>query len=195
MKKILWTLLIVLSLGGARLSADEAAVVSTETYYNGFYVGPGIYGAIPLNDDLDPSAYFSGILGYQWNEFIAVEFESGYVNYDFTEVDAEASIVPLLFSLRWNWLVNSEPVEPYIFAGIGVSLNDVSGDAVGTNNIEDSFAAQVGTGFEYYFNDTVSLKADVKFYLNKADWDTRFNGNSELDLYAFMFGFGINFRF
>ena len=199
MKRILGTLLLAFSMiaCASYIYADEGLTTMTAepqevVYYNGWYVEPLLMGFFPWDDELDNGVYFGVRGGYQWNEWLSIEVETGYVNLDLSDTSGDVSAVPLLLGLRWNVLVNSEPVEPYIYGALGPSFNNA--DGVG-QDIDNSLAVSLGGGFEYYLNDSLSIQLDARIYLTSPDWEDRVLGDSDLEIHAFAIGSGVVFRF
>lgn len=191
MKKIL-VLGLFLVLGFSQFSkAEEAMATVAEPYYNGWYVQPQLAAFIPTEDKLDNGLYLGLKGGYQWNEWLSFEAETGYVGLDFHNDDAEISIVPLLFGLRWNVLVD-DVFEPYVYGALGVALNDASGAG---QNLDNSVAVVFGGGFEYYFNASTSCFVDLRGFLTKPEWDTRYLDSPDVEVNAVSIGAGVNFRF
>lgn len=161
---------------------------------HGLYVEPNFQAFVPFNDNLDVAPFVGGKVGYQWNQYVAVEVDAGWTNPDLDQDAGDVTVVPLLFNARVNLWPGVYMVDPYLFGGIGVSFNDIEvvGDDV---DIDNSFAGQIGGGVEYHFNENVSGYLDMRFYFSDPDLSTSVLGESDVDLNSFLVGGGVVWRF
>ena len=137
---------------------------------------------VPTRGDaeLDPGSRFSVAGGYNFNDFIGVELETGFI---YNEVDgAEIALghVPLLANVVFLYDRPNLKLIPFAGAGAGgdvsaIDLDDVrapNGAIVDGSESDFVFAWQAFAGARYKLTDNMSLGAAYKFHwADGASWD------------------------
>ena len=184
MKKLLVVVMIFFALG-------MGCFANAQTTLDGLWIDADLNADIPLNDDLDTTLYISGSLGYDINPYLAIYAEAGWREFDFSDIDADVTSVPLLLNARYTFLPDAQ-WSPYIFGGLGISLNDISSSGV---EIDDSFAAQIGGGVEYRLNDALAVYGESRIFFSDPDTSVTLLGQESLDLNSISIGGGVRFDF
>lgn len=189
MKKFLTVAMMFLTLGIAYADNGESM-----TTLHGFYIAPELDAFIPTNDDIDTTVFVGGKVGYQWNEWVALEIEPGWANSDFSGDIGDVTTIPLLFNARLTPWPGVYMVDPYLFGGVGVGFNSIDLAIPGVE-IDNSFALQIGGGAEYHINESLSAFLDLRWMFNEPDVNIELNGEDSVDLSAFVIGGGVIWRF
>jgi opacity protein-like surface antigen len=159
------------------------------------YLVPEIGYVLPVDGEVDDTLFLGGILGYQIDENLAVELESGWAQYeiDFADElkDKELDLVPILVNLKYSdcaW----DDVRWYVYGGIGSSLVNLDGRVDGTNS-DDNFAWQVGTGLENPVDHGLSLVFDLRYQYTDPSISTKTYGADGITTDSVFFNFGVKF--
>lgn len=69
------------------------------------------------------------------------------------------------------YMFSRDSFRPFVLAGLGLAKNDIDYTIGGVvvDGDKTSWMANVGAGFQYFFNDTVGLQADVRHVWSKAE--------------------------
>lgn len=69
------------------------------------------------------------------------------------------------------YMFSRDSFRPFVLAGLGLAKNDIDYTigGVSVDGDKTSWMANVGAGFQYFFNDTVGLQADVRHVWSKAE--------------------------
>ena len=184
--------LMVLVLGvGSVAKADDAG--STWTLH-GWYITPDVEAFVPFNSDLSTTVFAGAHVGYQWNEWISLEVESGWANPDLSSNVGDVTTIPLLFNVRWNIFPGVYMVDPYVFGGLGIAFNDINVDDSAVQ-IDDSFAGQIGAGFDYQINEYLSAGLEMRFYFNDPDVNVPVLGEKDVELNSLLVGGTVRWSF
>ena len=144
-------------------------------------------GAAPggVKIDLETGGRFTAAGGYNFNDWIGVQVETGFIFNEMDSingagnVDGSLSHMPLLVSAVLRYDKPNCPVIPYVGIGMGgdassIWLDDVR---VGGFNVDGSdaelvFAWQAFGGLRYRINQNMSVGAGYKyFYADGAEFD------------------------
>jgi opacity protein-like surface antigen len=191
MKKGILAVAFMFLLIGKMSFADHEGSSSMWSYHN-VYIEPRLEAFIPFEDGLETTLYVGGDVGYEWNEWWAFFVSAGWAEMDIEGTNADVSTVPILFNARFNLWPGVYVVDPYIFGGIGVSLNDTS---VGGVEIDDSFAGQIGAGAEYWITEQLSASLQIRFFFTSPDVSPSLLGDDDIELNALQIGAGLKWRF
>ena len=161
---------------------------------------------------LDPGARISVAGGYNFNEFIGAQLETGFMANEVRrvsgggDVDATLSHVPLLADIVLRYDQPDCRWAPFVGAGAGGDVSVVDLDHVRTpggfvvdgTGSDVVFAWQAFAGARYQFNDRMSLGGVYKFYsADGASWDVeRAPGNIESGtarVHSFSIDFNLRF--
>jgi opacity protein-like surface antigen len=194
MKKLLAVAMMLLALGSGKVFADHVHNDSSTWTLHGWYLEPELDAFIPFNDDLDATLFIGGKLGYQWNEYLSLEIDTGWANMDLAGGIGDVTTVPVLFNVRLNVFPGVYVVDYYVFAGVGIGLNDIDVNIPGVE-IDNSFAGQIGGGAEYHINEFLSAFLNVRVYFNNPDVNLPVLGEEDVELNAILVGGGIVWRF
>lgn len=188
-----------------------AILVTTAAHGQGFYFNADLGAA--LADDVSvnrflvptPGAKFeldTGIRmgvsgGYNFNEFIGLEIETGYIYNEVKglvgggpKIDASLAHVPFIFNVVFRCDRTNSNWVPYIGAGAGcdasvINLNNtitpVPGVTINGSDVNMVFAWQAFAGVRYKIAHRMSIGAGYKYYqADGGSWDVQYNGNSAL---------------
>jgi|GEM_PF-2164630 len=221
--KIKWWVyaLAVLLAGSQELYAQQAQVrtdgrtsseVNAQDARN--YMDPGLYGAFNVNylrnyegDDGFNGMGLNGRIGYDINQYFAVEAESGWMFYNAESDNIDAgtlNIVPLLGNIIGKYPVTEELV-PYASGGFGVfffGFNESdqlerAGAEIDFDNAAVGFKAAVGA--DYWFQPNWALNFETGYYfipdpdVRGSVAGTKFAGEGEVD--AWFVGGGLKYKF
>ncbi|MCK4947530.1 MAG: outer membrane beta-barrel protein [Candidatus Aureabacteria bacterium] len=140
-------------------------------------------------------------VGYDFNDYIALEIESGFVTFDVENVvlnrgTGKIETVPLLFNIvaGYPW----EQYKPYATIGIGYAFNDFNSNTTGLKaDPKNSILGKFGVGIDYYYADNVAIFFEGSYLLNAGDTTFKLDGNSKdySNLSTWLIGGGIKLRF
>ena len=168
---------------------------------------------VPLRNtdlELDPGARLSVAGGFNFNDYIGVQVETGFIHNEVDgvsgggNIDASLGHVPLLGSFVVRYDKPDCKVVP--FAGIGaggdisiLQVDDVrapNGAIVDGSGSDFVFAWQAFVGARYKINDRMSIGGGYKFFFAEgATWDVeRTSGDIESGS-ACVHSFGADFNF
>jgi len=188
----------VMMSAGVAAAADYSEPVMTP-YSGGFYVtlqggymmldDPSVSfisgGTVNAAVDVDNGYRLGGAIGYDFNDNVALEFETSYIH---TGVNAiytglGGALAPgdgSAITLMGNAVIGNDygPWRPYVGAGIGAAL--VSLDVDFMSDIDDSdwaFSAQAFAGVDYQLSDRASIGGRYRFqHIGSTDYADG-NGN------------------
>lgn len=159
--------------------------------------------------ELDPGPRLSVAGGYNFNDYIGAQLETGLMYNNVKSVtgggniDASLGHVPILADVVLRYDKQDLKWVPYLGAGAGgdvsvISLDHVrapDGSVVDGSGSTVVFAWQVFAGARYKFNDTMSIGGGYKFYsASSASWDVRHaRGDIEAGM-ARIHSFGVDFN-
>jgi opacity protein-like surface antigen len=155
--------------------------------------------------DLDTGVRFGASCGYNFNRYLGVEGETGFIYNEFQNLDASLAHVPLMINVVVRYDVPRCKLVPY--AGIGgggdlsiITLNNVGGNGViadGTDTTS-AWAWQAFAGVRFKFNKQMSAGLGYKYYsVDSASWD--FAGFSDsikigqANVHSILFEFNMKF--
>ena len=165
------------------------------------YFGP-ISGA---KQGLDTGVRFGFSAGCNFNQYLAVEAETGFIYNSFSDVDGSVSHIPMMANAVVRYDTKRSKWVPYAGAGLGgdvsiISLNNVEGNGVIADGSEATvvFAWQAFAGLRYKINKEMSFGAGYKYYsADPASWD--FAGYSDsikigrANIHSILFEFSMKF--
>jgi opacity protein-like surface antigen len=129
--------------------------------------------------DFDPGVRFTASGGYNFNDFVGLEGETGWIYNDIQHVDASLSHVPMMANVVFRYDRPDCKLVPYAGAGLGgdvsiIWLDHVTGNGVIADGSEGAlqFAWQAFAGVRYRFNPAMSIGAGYRYYsVEGASWD------------------------
>ncbi len=132
--------------------------------------------------DLDSSIMLEVNLTKAFSENMQIEFNLGFTETDLAltidgrdDVDAlDLKQIPIVIMLQYMFNDYSEKFTPYLEAGIGLYLNDITGNSAGwiegsDIEAENDFGVLVGIGAEFPISEKASLNIDLKYLYNKLE--------------------------
>jgi opacity protein-like surface antigen len=167
---------------------------------------------VPLRNtdfELDPGGRFSVAGGYNFNEFIGVQIETGMIFNDIDKVSGGGSIdgslghVPLIASVVGRYDKPNFPVVPFAGIGLGGDISILTLDNVRAPNgalVDGSgsdlvFAWQAFVGARYKLNDNMSIGGAYKFFAaDGASWDVEDTSGDIKSGTACVHSFGVDFN-
>jgi opacity protein-like surface antigen len=166
---------------GFYLNADAGAALADNVDLNRFIV-PTPGGKIKL----DPGVRLSAAGGYNFNNYLGAEIETGFIVNEIKSMTGGSSIDAALVHtpLLANVVVRYDKPEckwvPYLGAGAGGDISVIAFDNVRAPNgsvVDGSgstvvFAWQIFAGLRYKLTERISLGGSYKFFsANGATWD------------------------
>lgn len=172
----------------------------------GFYFNGGVGAAIAEDVDLksfiglspaerklefDPGPRFSVAGGYNFNPYIGLEVETGFLWNNIKnvtgvgDIDASLAHVPILGNLVLRCDRPDSKWVPFIGGGAGGDTSILTLDHVlgvdGTSS-DFTFAWQAFGGFRYKLADNMSIGASYRYYaVDDASWDVDFGSSTASD--------------
>ena len=144
------------------------------------------FGSTPgVKMDFDTGFSFGVAGGYNFNQFLSAELETGYIGNTIKTVTGAGSFdgsldhIPLMANVVFRYDQPNSRFVPYLGAGIGGDTSLITLNYATANNVTaygtDStivFAWQVFGGLRFKFNENMSLGAGYKYYsAQDASWD------------------------
>ena len=181
----------------------EAAEKESGVYVN-FGVGPNFaesvdlkISGVSLSGDLDVGVRVSAGVGYNFNKYLGVEFDTGFVSNTFEDFHGTLSHIPYMANGVFRYPIGTR-LEPYIGGGVGGSSNFLYIDDFGLHDSDVSFdfAWQAMAGLRYKFAENMSIGAGYK-YLGTLSGDYHIDGNNTHvgNSNNHMLNFAFNMRF
>ncbi len=96
------------------------------------------------------------------------------------------------------YMFSRDSFRPFVLAGLGLAKNDIDYTigGVAVDGDKTSWMANVGAGFQYFFNETVGLQADVRHVWSKAEAKLAATGfDSDETIGNTYLNFGVIFNF
>jgi opacity protein-like surface antigen len=196
LKKLVVATVIATSFSAVSVSADDHA--------NEFYFAPEVAYVLPTDGDVDDTVFVGGRVGYNLDENLALEVESGWMEFGWDAADVteaqniDVTTVPVIANIRYGQRCSDEEIGWYTFAGVGWATNDLDNEnnALDTE-IDDSTVWQVGAGLDIPVASSLDAFLDVRYMGNVAD----ISGpqvvtnvvEDEVDLSSVMFTGGLKF--
>ena len=159
--------------------------------------------------ELDPGVRLSVAGGYNFNDFVGVQLETGIIHNEIDgttsggNIDASIGHVPMLVDIVFRYDRPDSRWVPYIGAGAGgdaslIQIDDVmapNGTLVDGEESTVVFAWQLFAGVRYKLNDMMSIGAGYKFYSAEgASWDVEGTGGEIETDTAEVHSFGVTFN-
>ena len=136
--------------------------------------------------ELNPGGRLSVFGGYNLNDFVGGQIETGFIYNDIDQVKGSGNIdgalmhVPLLADLVLRYDRSDSPWVPYAGIGAGGDISEIwldnvrapNGTFVDGTGADIVFAWQAFAGLRYKFAENMSLGAGYKFFwADGASWD------------------------
>ncbi len=117
------------------------------------------------NADLDVGSRLGIGVGYNFNKYLGVEFDTGWLWNEFSSTDSSLSHLPFMLNGVFRY-TNETGFEPYVGGGIGGSVNIVYLDDFGINDTDSEFdfAWQALAGLRYRFRNHMSVGVGYKYF-------------------------------
>jgi len=171
------TKLLNMALAGV-FAVSAGTAVAGDAFTGSWYIMPTI-GMMHADGDLEQehgidTAY--GIrLGKQLSEKWDVQFGITHTKADL-DFDATRGIdgeyKQTLVGIDALYMLSRDNYRPFLLAGIGAARNDIEGVDASMSRVDDdnwSWMANVGAGFQYSFNQTVGMQADLRYVWSRAE--------------------------
>lgn len=208
----LWSLL-----AGSSMVAALAGSAPAQSFYFDANLGPALADDVSIRQfvvrtpgaeaELDPGVRLSVAGGYNINQFLGVQLETGFIHNEIDRmggrgVDASLGHVPMLADVVLRYDDAGCPWVPYAGAGLGgdvsvISLDDVrapNGTVVDGDGSTVVFAWQLFAGVRYKFRENMSIGGAYRFYsADGASWEVRRSVGDIESGTARVHSFGVDF--
>lgn len=183
-----------------------AAIAQTTSDYCGrLYVAPEVLGMFPTKKAVKDTAFVGLRFGYELDENIAIELESGWAGMDIRHAGrelGELNNTPLLANIRYGFMGARSPFDVFLLGGLGVAFNDfsVENELLTGHSKSGTFAAQAGAGVSYSFTPEIGITAEARYYWNDPRVRVSALGETspiidDINSDAFMAGGSVFFKF
>lgn len=127
-------------------------------------VDPKVDG-VAVSADLDVGARLGAGVGYNFNKYLGVEFDTGFLWNEFDDFDGSLSHIPLMVNGVFRF-ANDSKFEPYLGGGIGGSCNILYINDFGIDDADTdfNFAWQALAGVRLKLGKRVSLGVGYKYF-------------------------------
>jgi opacity protein-like surface antigen len=163
---------------------------------------------VPVSGKLefDTGVRFGAAGGYNFNQYLGAELETGFIYNSIKRVDASLSHVPMMVNVVLRYDQPRSKWVPYVGAGAGGDLSILSLNYVTAPNnfVLDGtdttvvFAWQAFAGVRYKLDQKMSIGAGYKYYAaDRASWDVEGFGDQikfgRANVHNFMVEFNLKF--
>ncbi len=155
------------------ISATAAFAVPDRT--GKWDVGVNVSGAIPDDDTVDGTVYVGGSLAYGVTNWLALGFESGWMQFDENDsgIELEETAVPILGDIILRVPMESQ-IQPYGIVGLGAIVWNVDDNVANVEaDVDTAFAAKFGGGIDWFINDNWILNFEGSYVTSDADATVR----------------------
>jgi hypothetical protein len=139
---------------------------------SGIYIKPEVAYTLPVDGDVDDTVFVGAKVGFQIDDNIALELESGWMEYGFDATDAVTNLdittIPVLANFRYGQRCSQEEMGWYSYLGAGWGFNDLE-DNIAEAEADDSFLWQIGGGIEMPVSKGLDVFLDLRYLWNRAD--------------------------
>ena len=147
-------------------------------------------GSASKKVEMDTGFRVGAIGGYNLNEWVGLELESGFMYNGFRGMnDAWYGAVPILGNVVFRY-ENSSGFVPYIGAGAGGAYTMVEGN--GTDKSDFVFAYQGKVGVAYQISANMAVDVGYKFF---GTADQKYDNTKVKDVYAHYIGLSLTLNF
>ena len=154
------------------LALPAAAAEKESGLYFHVGVGPNFaesvdlkISGVSLSGDLDAGVRVSAGVGYNFNKYLGVEFDTGFISNTFEDLHGTLSHIPYMANGVFRYPIGNR-LEPYIGGGIGGSSNFlfIHDFGLDDSDVDFNFAWQAMAGLRYKFADNMSIGAGYKYF-------------------------------
>ena len=166
----------LIAIAGAILASLLALPAAADEKESGLYlnfdIGPSWaedvhidVAGISGNADLDVGLRMAVMLGYNFNRYVGLEFDTGFIYNEFDQSNSSLSHVPLMANGMFRYPTDIG-LEPYLGAGVGGSVNVLYIDGNGNNDSDAdfNFAWQAMAGLRYRFRNHMAVGIGYKYF-------------------------------
>lgn len=144
-------------------------------FHEELYVKPEVAYVLPADGDVDDTIFLGAKVGYQMDENIALELESGWMEYGWDATDSVKNLdiqtIPVLGNFRYGQRCSDEEMGWYSYLGAGWAFNDLESNTLEAK-ADGSFAWQIGAGIEIPVTQGLDAFFDLRYLWNRANIDT-----------------------
>ncbi len=163
--------------GAMTLSAGVAT--AGEDFTGSWYVMPAI-GMMHADSDLDQEDSIDAAYGIRLGKWLSERWDVQLgVTHSKAGIDLPSGYTgsgdyrQTLIGVDALYMLSRDRFRPFLLAGLGAARNKIEVDDYYTiGNVDEtkwSWMANVGAGFQYSFNDTVGMQADIRHVWSRAD--------------------------
>lgn len=124
--------------------------------------GPVLPTALLFTAEFDPGFRAGLGAGYNFNRYLGLEFESGFLYNEFKDTDSWLGQVPLLANVVLRYQ-NTSRLVPFIGGGAGAVVGILDLDELDDSDSQVLFAWQGLAGLNYKISDTTSVGLAYKY--------------------------------
>jgi hypothetical protein len=143
-------------------------------FHEELYVKPEVAYVLPADGDVDDTIFLGAKVGYQMDENIALELESGWMEYGWDATDSVQNLdiqtIPVLGNFRYGQRCSDEEMGWYSYLGAGWAFNDLESNTLEAR-ADGSFAWQIGAGIEIPVTQGLDAFLDLRYLWNRANID------------------------
>ena len=157
-------------------------------------VGVNVAGGIPTDDGISAGVQVTGRADYGLNRWLALGFSGGWQGFELDSASgtgitvngADLTGFPLFADFIFRVPVGDMPYEPYVIAGLGTVIWDVSDTSAFSSTssadisteVESSLAFKLGGGLDYFVNNNWILNFEAAYVFNDSDVTFTSSGSS-----------------
>lgn len=195
--------IITLALAGA-LGTVSGTLMAEEAFQGPMYVMPTI-GYMNADSDLEADndvAYGLRIgkaISQHWDVQLGLTHSNADADNNINGLSTRGDYKQTLFGVDALYMFSRDKFRPFLLAGFGAARNDVDYTVGGVNvgESDTSWMANVGAGFQYFFNETIGMQADLRHVWSRAEDKSRtlFGNDRDETVGNTLFNIGVIFNF
>ena len=134
-----------------------------------------------------------------WDVQLGLTHSSPDVDNNINGLPTSGDYRQTLFGMDALYMFSRDKFRQFVLAGLGAAHNNIDYRVGGVNvgNSDTSWMANVGLGFQYFFNETLGMQADLRHVWSKAEDKSRtlFGNDRDETVGNTLFNIGVIFNF